>query len=384
MLTLEWMQREKAQTLQFRTRELVWLVESAGVCQSYILRCLGGLDCLGSAHLQVDDASTDKWSDEEWAQYRNQSVGYIDSENGLIADQSVLHNVELPLALAHVAAKKRTRRAIEVLRWVGLSGLLDSMPAELTQEQLMRAAIARALVNEPKLILAAEPTRFLDAQGTKLILSLLHELAQNRLVVISTCRESLAAEASGRIVHLSGGEIISDSNPSYLNVVSLTATPKRVIHRPLSIGSVLSLLSKPLGHRAVFNVVASGVALTGAFVLSALESGRSAVFTVCLLMISALTAALGVYHCVQARTGQLSILQGLGATRKDFTRVLGLDALFITLLSGGLAAAGFLFLSAWNLAPASGSVYWVGIGLMCVNGNIVARIATHKVATTKL
>src|SRR5699024_5083463 len=127
--------------------------------------------------------------------------------------QTVLSNVELALTISGISSSERKERAAIALEEVGLKDHLHKRPNQLSGGQMQRVAIARALVNEPDILLADEPTGALDTDTSTQIMDLLKKVAQDRLVVMVTHNPELAHEYSNRIIELSDGEIISDTNP---------------------------------------------------------------------------------------------------------------------------------------------------------------------------
>ena len=131
----------------------------------------------------------------------------------LITHQSVLSNVELALTLSGVGKEERKKRAIEALTKVGLNDQIYKKPTQLSGGQMQRVAIARAIVNNPDIILADEPTGALDSSTSIQIMEILKEISKDKLVIMVTHNPELAQKYSSRIIRLSDGEVISDSNP---------------------------------------------------------------------------------------------------------------------------------------------------------------------------
>lgn len=131
----------------------------------------------------------------------------------LITHQSVLSNVELALTLSGVGKEERKKRAIEALTKVGLKDQIYKKPTQLSGGQMQRVAIARAIVNNPDIILADEPTGALDSSTSIQIMEILKEISKDKLVIMVTHNPELAQKYSSRIIRLSDGEVISDSNP---------------------------------------------------------------------------------------------------------------------------------------------------------------------------
>ena len=203
----------KGVSLKFRKSEFVAILGSSGCGKTTMLNIIGGLDRYTDGDLVIAGKSTKAFKDRDWDTYRNNSIGFVFQNYNLISHQTVLANVEMALTLAGVSAKERKRRAIEALEKVGLSDKLKKRPNQLSGGQMQRVAIARALINDPEIILADEPTGALDSETSIQVMDLLKEVAKDRLVIMVTHNGELANRYSTRIVRLSDGEVVDDSNP---------------------------------------------------------------------------------------------------------------------------------------------------------------------------
>jgi len=200
-------------SLCFRENEFVSVLGASGCGKTTLLNIVGGLDRYTDGDLIINGKSTKLFKDRDWDTYRNHSVGFVFQSYNLIPHQTVLANVELALTLSGVSKNERRARAIEALNKVGLGDQLNKKPNQMSGGQMQRVAIARALVNNPDILLADEPTGALDTQTSVQIMELLKEVASDRLVVMVTHNPELAEQYSTRIVRLSDGQIIDDSNP---------------------------------------------------------------------------------------------------------------------------------------------------------------------------
>jgi len=200
-------------SLSFRKVEFVSVLGPSGSGKTTLLNILGGLDKYSSGDLIINGTSTKNFSDSMWDSYRNKSVGFIFQSYNLISHINVLSNVEMALTLSNVSKSERRSRATEVLKSVGLEKEMYKRPNELSGGQMQRVAIARALINNPDIILADEPTGALDSVTSKQIMNLIKEISKEKLVIMVTHNEALASEYSNRIIKLSDGKIINDSNP---------------------------------------------------------------------------------------------------------------------------------------------------------------------------
>ena len=200
-------------SLAFRESEFVSVLGPSGCGKTTMLNILGGLDQYTDGDLLINGISTKEYKDADWDAYRNDTIGFVFQSYNLISHQNVLSNVELALTLSGVSAAERRARAIAALEQVGLGDQINKKPAEMSGGQVQRVAIARALINDPDIILADEPTGALDTETSTQVMSILKEISADRLVIMVTHNPELAEAYSTRIVRLSDGRVISDSNP---------------------------------------------------------------------------------------------------------------------------------------------------------------------------
>ncbi len=199
--------------LKFRKNEFVAILGPSGSGKTTLLNIIGGLDRYDSGDLIINDCSTKKFKDQNWDAYRNNCIGFIFQSYNLISHISILSNVEMCMTLSGVNTKKRRKKAIEVLKKVGLKDHIHKKPNQLSGGQMQRVAIARALANDPELILADEPTGALDTKTSVQIMELIKEIAKDKLVIMVTHNPELANSYATRIIEMKDGELISDSNP---------------------------------------------------------------------------------------------------------------------------------------------------------------------------
>ena len=200
-------------SLCFRENEFVSILGPSGCGKTTMLNIVGGLDRYDDGDLVINGKSTKLFRDGDWDTYRNHSIGFVFQSYNLIPHQTVLANVELALTLSGVSKSERRARAVEALTKVGLGDQLNKKPNQMSGGQMQRVAIARALVNNPDILLADEPTGALDTHTSVQIMELLKEVASDRLVIMVTHNPELAEQYSTRIVKLSDGKIVDDSNP---------------------------------------------------------------------------------------------------------------------------------------------------------------------------
>ncbi len=200
-------------SLKFRKNEFVSILGKSGCGKTTMLNIIGGLDRYTSGDLIINGKSTKQFKDFDWDVYRNHSIGFVFQSYNLIPHQTVLANVELALTLSGVSKAERRTRAIAALEKVGLGDQIKKKPNQMSGGQMQRVAIARALVNDPDILLADEPTGALDSHTSLQIMEILKEVAQDKLVIMVTHNPDLANDYSTRIVQLSDGEVIDDTNP---------------------------------------------------------------------------------------------------------------------------------------------------------------------------
>ena len=199
--------------IKFRTNEFVSILGQSGSGKTTLLNIIGGLDKYTSGDLIINGVSTKKYKDRDWDTYRNHRVGFVFQSYNLIPHQTALQNVELALTLSGITKKERIKRAKEALKKVGLEKHMNKKPNQMSGGQMQRIAIARALVNNPDILLADEPTGALDSETSLQVMDLLSEIAKDKLVIMVTHNPELAVNYSTRIVKLLDGEIIDDTNP---------------------------------------------------------------------------------------------------------------------------------------------------------------------------
>ncbi len=197
--------------LQINKGEYVALMGPSGSGKSTLMNILGCLDTPSRGKYLLNGTDVSHMSDNELAQIRNKEIGFIFQTFNLLARNTSLENVALPLVYAGVGKKERLAIARESLKSVGLADRVDHKPNELSGGQRQRVAIARALVNKPAIILADEPTGNLDTKTSHEIMDLLEEIHQQGNTVIIVTHEEDIAKRAKRVVRLRDGLIESDS-----------------------------------------------------------------------------------------------------------------------------------------------------------------------------
>lgn len=263
--------------LNLRDNEFVAILGPSGSGKTTLLNIIGGLDRYDSGDLIINGISTEKYKDRDWDSYRNHTVGFVFQSYNLIPHQSVLANVELALTISGVSKTERKKRAIEALKKVGLEKHIHKKPNQMSGGQMQRVAIARALVNDPDILLADEPTGALDTETSIQVMNLLKEVAKDRLVVMVTHNPELAEEYATRIVKLSDGKIIDDSNPYEVDTTKLQQSKHENMGKSsMSLLTALSLSFNNLGTkkgRTVLTAFAGSIGIIGIALILSFSNG---------------------------------------------------------------------------------------------------------------
>ena len=211
-------------SLEVRGGEFVALLGSSGSGKSSMLNLIAGLDRPTSGNVIVQDRDLAKLSREELAKYRLHIVGMVFQSFNLIASMTVAENVELPLRFAEVERSRRETLAREALERVGLQARMDHRPSELSGGEQQRAALARALINRPQLLLADEPTGNLDSRTGTEILNLVQSFNRElgMTVVMVTHERALAERYAQRMIFLADGKLLADQANSTVTLDSGT------------------------------------------------------------------------------------------------------------------------------------------------------------------
>jgi putative ABC transport system ATP-binding protein len=199
-------------SLEVRAGEFVALLGSSGSGKSSVLNLIAGLDRPTSGSVVVQDRDLAKLSREDLAKYRLHVVGMVFQSFNLIPSMTLAENVELPLRFAEVDRSKRDAMARDALERVGLKARVDHRPSELSGGEQQRAALARALINRPKVLLADEPTGNLDSHTGTEIMTMIRDLNQQfgMTIVMVTHERALAERYAQRMIFLADGKLIDD------------------------------------------------------------------------------------------------------------------------------------------------------------------------------
>jgi len=197
-------------SLDIARGDFVAIMGASGSGKSTLMHIVGCLDVPTRGRFWLDGVDVRTLDDDDLARIRNRKIGFVFQSFNLLPRMSAVANVELPLAYAGVRPKERRRRAALALEAVGLGQRMDHQPSEMSGGQQQRAAVARAIVTNPALILADEPTGNLDTESSLDVMSVFAALhAQGRTVVLITHEEDIAAYAE-RVVKLRDGRVVED------------------------------------------------------------------------------------------------------------------------------------------------------------------------------
>ena len=186
--------------------EFVAVVGQSGSGKSTLMNIIGLLDRPTAGEYQLAGVDALALGDDKLASFRGQKIGFIFQNFNLIGRMSALKNVEMPMVYAGVSAHERTQRAEELLEMVGMADRMNHLPNELSGGQKQRVAVARALANQPEILLADEPTGALDSQTGRMVMDLFHELhrTHGKTILFITHNPELADECSRTVTMKDG------------------------------------------------------------------------------------------------------------------------------------------------------------------------------------
>ena len=188
--------------------ELTGILGPSGSGKSTLLHILGLLDRPTTGKLYIDGIETSKLSDAEQARIRGKKIGFVFQAFNLIPSLTTLENVELPLIIYDIPKAKRVEKAAAILKRLGLANRLNHLPSQLSGGERQRVAVARALINDPEIILADEPTGNLDSKTGEEVLRIIEELHhEGRTIIIVTHDESIV-KITEKVVRIRDGKIV--------------------------------------------------------------------------------------------------------------------------------------------------------------------------------
>lgn len=190
--------------------EYVAIMGTSGSGKSTMMNIVGCLDKPSSGRYLLNGQDISRMSDDELAEIRNRTIGFVFQQFNLLPKMTALENVMLPLVYAGVSSEQRKMRAEHALKEIGLGSRMDHRPNQLSGGQQQRVAIARAIVNRPQIILADEPTGALDSQTAKDIMGVFNRLVDDGITVILVTHDQETANHARRIIRVRDGQIIGN------------------------------------------------------------------------------------------------------------------------------------------------------------------------------
>src|SRR3954464_15954948 len=191
--------------------EMVGIMGPSGSGKTTLLNCLSGLDAIDGGEVLIEGVSLASMSGDERTDYRAERMGFVFQFYNLMPVLTAVENVELPLLVSHIPAKQARRRALEALEMLGLAERANHVPDQLSGGQRQRCTIARALVNDPAIVWADEPTGDLDSENADEIVALMRELNRERsLTFLIVTHDINVGRSTDRIVRMVDGEIVDE------------------------------------------------------------------------------------------------------------------------------------------------------------------------------
>ncbi|MHA1778649.1 MAG: ABC transporter ATP-binding protein [Candidatus Heimdallarchaeaceae archaeon] len=207
-------------TLKLKEGEFTAIVGPSGSGKTTLLNVIGTLEKPTKGTVYVGGVNTGKLSVEEIAKFRRRNIGFVFQFFNLVDALTVYENIELPLVFDGVPHEKRKKKIEEIIEEFGLKHLVSKFPEELSSGERQRVAIMRALINEPKIVLADEPTGNLDSKTGIAILGLFEELNREKgITILMVTHDLSAAKRTKRILHMRDGKITVDQKKEKLPVV---------------------------------------------------------------------------------------------------------------------------------------------------------------------
>ena len=194
-------------SLHIKPHEFVSIIGPSGSGKSTLMNIIGCLDVSDAGEYLLDGLPIEAYTENELAKIRNQKIGFVFQSFNLIPKLTAEENVELPLIYQKVKRAERQKRVKEALERVGLTHRAKHLPTELSGGQQQRVAVARALVTNPSLILADEPTGNLDSKTTKEIMEMFHELHRQGNTIVLITHDNDVAKQAARVIHILDGQI---------------------------------------------------------------------------------------------------------------------------------------------------------------------------------
>ena len=199
-------------SFEIKKGEMVAIIGKSGSGKSTLLHILGCMDTVSAGEYALDGIQVDSLSSKKRAELRNNKIGFILQDFGLISENTVLESVILPMMFDKTSLSKLKEKAIEKLKLVDMHNMLDHKVATLSGGEKQRTAIARALVKDPEYILADEPTGALDTENAQAFMKQLHKLHEMGKTIVMVTHDLELAKECGRMIRIVDGKIVKGSN----------------------------------------------------------------------------------------------------------------------------------------------------------------------------
>ena len=247
-------------SIRLAAGDMAAIIGPSGSGKSTLMNLMGCLDVPTSGLYEFDGREVGKLSSEEMAELRNRSIGFVFQSFHLLPHATARENVEMPLLFGGMAARPRRQRAMEMLERVGLGPRAHHLPTQLSGGEMQRVAVARALANRPRVILADEPTGNLDSRSGRGIIELFRELWQEGVTVVLITHDLGLARVCPRILKIQDGRIVHDG----ADVPVEDETTDEAIHaEPVTVASVAGSPARLSGWAKVLRAVRGGRGVRG-------------------------------------------------------------------------------------------------------------------------
>lgn len=197
--------------IEINNGEFIAITGPSGSGKTSLLNLIGLLDTIDSGNLFFDGVNVSNLNERARTKFRRENIGFIFQDFNLIEELTIFENIELPLLYLGIKPKERKSKVLNLLEKINLQHKKKSYPKELSGCQQQKVAIARAVISNPKIILADEPTGNLDSHSSEEIISLLQELNSEGATILIVTHSALCAEKSQRIIRIFDGKIVTEN-----------------------------------------------------------------------------------------------------------------------------------------------------------------------------
>ena len=249
--------------VEFEDHGFVFILGPSGSGKTTLLNVIGGLDKIDEGNIIIDDKDISNYKNHELDYYRNEQVGFIFQNYNLIDHLNIYENISLPLRIKKISNKEIKSKTNDIINKLELEKEKHKYPNQVSGGQLQRAAIARALVTDPKIVLADEPTGALDSKNSKVIMDALKDISKERLVIMVTHNEELAKSYASRIIRLNDGKIESQEDIS-INEKKESNVNKKKNFKYISLNASLKLSLKNIFTkkvRTILTIIATSIGI---------------------------------------------------------------------------------------------------------------------------